>query len=127
MVEDLELLRKSLMQSGDPTCVERTVARLDRLRKVTGGDVADDVAGLPRLSKRITDLLAITKLLMVYETCDTVGAAVRSFGSVQVDHSGQRIDATDRLAVRRSLHRSARGYPGLLTWRCEPATCPIFS
>lgn len=40
---------------------------------------------LARLSKRIADLLAITKLLTVYETYDTVGAAVRSFGSVQLE------------------------------------------
>jgi anti-sigma B factor antagonist len=42
---------------------------------------------LARLTKRIADLLAITKLLTVYETYDTVGAAVRSFGSVQLEAS----------------------------------------
>jgi anti-sigma B factor antagonist len=42
---------------------------------------------LARLSKRIADLLAITKLLTVYETYDTVGAAVQSFGSVQLEAS----------------------------------------
>jgi anti-sigma B factor antagonist len=42
---------------------------------------------LARLSKRIADLLAITKLLTVYETYDTVGSAVRSFGSVQLEAS----------------------------------------
>jgi anti-sigma B factor antagonist len=36
---------------------------------------------LLNLTKRITDLLAITKLLTVFETFDTEGEAVKSFSS----------------------------------------------
>jgi len=36
------------------------------------------------LTKRIQDLLAITKLLTVFETFDTEGEAVKSFGSTGV-------------------------------------------
>jgi hypothetical protein len=44
VLEDLELLGKSFLQSGDPAFIERTVARLDALRAVVGNDVVDDVA-----------------------------------------------------------------------------------
>jgi hypothetical protein len=44
VLEDLELLGKTLLQSGDPAFVERTVARLDALREVVGSDVVDEVA-----------------------------------------------------------------------------------
>jgi len=37
---------------------------------------------LVNLTKRITDLLSITKLLTVFETFDAEGEAVRSFSSV---------------------------------------------
>jgi anti-sigma B factor antagonist len=39
---------------------------------------------LLNLTKRITDLLSITKLLTVFETFDTESDAVRSFSSAQV-------------------------------------------
>ena len=39
---------------------------------------------LLNLTKRITDLLSITKLLTVFETFDSEGEAVRSFSSAQV-------------------------------------------
>lgn len=40
---------------------------------------------LARLSKRIEDLLAVTKLLTVWEVYDTVESAVQSFGAVQLE------------------------------------------
>ena len=39
---------------------------------------------LLNLTKRITDLLSITKLLTVFETFDAESEAVRSFSSAQV-------------------------------------------
>ena len=39
---------------------------------------------LLNLTKRITDLLAITKLLTVFETFDTEGDAVKSFSAAKV-------------------------------------------
>jgi anti-sigma B factor antagonist len=39
---------------------------------------------LLNLTKRITDLLAITKLLTVFETFDSEGEAVRSFSTAKV-------------------------------------------
>ena len=39
---------------------------------------------LLNLTKRITDLLAITKLLTVFETFDTEGEAIKSFSSAKV-------------------------------------------
>jgi sigma-B regulation protein RsbU (phosphoserine phosphatase) len=44
VLEDLELLARSLLQAGDPSVVESCVARLDGLRAIVGSDLVDEVA-----------------------------------------------------------------------------------
>lgn len=42
VLEDVELLTRSMLDAGDPALVERCVEMVDRLREVAGGDIIDD-------------------------------------------------------------------------------------
>ena len=73
-----ELLRdkiNSLIQQGR----RKVVLNLEDVPYIDGGSLK-----LLNLTKRITDLLSITKLLTVFDTYDSEADAVRSFSSARV-------------------------------------------